>query len=512
MQDNVTSVNTITENQIKPTPIVQKRAVESDGVMGDKPLPTNFDEITFSSTTHKGEKKFASNTPVKVAIVGNVDSGKSTLCGYLTKGIPDDGRGSARLRVFNYPHEASNGRTSSVAQEIMGWDEKGIQQFAERFVQNKNKYWSEVVSKSSKFVSLIDLCGHEKYLKTTMLGMVGLVPDYAMVIVGANMGLSKMTKEHIGISLAIKLPFFVVVTKTDMVEKVVLEKTLDDLKKILKTNAVNRKPLMITSEAEVQKAAEAILTDKICPIFAVSSVTGESMNLLTRFLFLIQSRNHINSMIGGIDEPAEVDIHERFTVTGIGLVVSGTLKSGTVKVGQIMLCGPDKFKKFRPVVIKSLHVNRVSVEEAQAGSFVCCAIRSTNKKEELSKEDFRKGMCLLDPALEPAPAWEFDAEVVVLHHSTTIKEGYQSVMHCGVVRQSVNIQKMSKSVLRAKDSAQIRFRFMYHPEYLKKDSTILLREGRTKILGVITHVYPGEKLAAEPTLQPIQEVLAQESN
>jgi GTPase len=42
---------------------------------------------------------------VKIAVVGNVDSGKSTLVGVLTKGLKDDGRGAARSRVFNYPHE-----------------------------------------------------------------------------------------------------------------------------------------------------------------------------------------------------------------------------------------------------------------------------------------------------------------------------------------------------------------------------------------------------------------------
>jgi len=64
-----------------------------------------------------------------LAVIGNVDSGKSTLVGVLTKGIYDDGRGSARevhhylnsKRVFNYKHEKQNGRTSSVAQEIMGF-------------------------------------------------------------------------------------------------------------------------------------------------------------------------------------------------------------------------------------------------------------------------------------------------------------------------------------------------------------------------------------------------------
>eukprot|EP00330_Aristerostoma_sp_ATCC50986_P004601 CAMPEP_0114577700 /NCGR_PEP_ID=MMETSP0125-20121206/2339_1 /TAXON_ID=485358 ORGANISM="Aristerostoma sp., Strain ATCC 50986" /NCGR_SAMPLE_ID=MMETSP0125 /ASSEMBLY_ACC=CAM_ASM_000245 /LENGTH=77 /DNA_ID=CAMNT_0001767231 /DNA_START=143 /DNA_END=376 /DNA_ORIENTATION=+ len=62
---------------------------------------------------------------IKVSVIGNVDSGKSTLVGVLTKGMLDDGRGSARLRVFNYAHEANNGRTSSIGHEIMGFDEDG---------------------------------------------------------------------------------------------------------------------------------------------------------------------------------------------------------------------------------------------------------------------------------------------------------------------------------------------------------------------------------------------------
>jgi elongation factor 1-alpha len=50
------------------------------------------------------------------------------------------------------------------------------------------------VNESDKIVSLVDLCGHEKYLKTTINGLTGLSPDFGAVIVGANMGLQKMTK------------------------------------------------------------------------------------------------------------------------------------------------------------------------------------------------------------------------------------------------------------------------------------------------------------------------------
>ena len=57
-------------------------------------------------------------------MIGNVDSGKSTLVGVLTKSLLDDGRGSARSKVFNFSHEQANGRTSSIGQEIMGFDSK----------------------------------------------------------------------------------------------------------------------------------------------------------------------------------------------------------------------------------------------------------------------------------------------------------------------------------------------------------------------------------------------------
>lgn len=51
---------------------------------------------------------------VRIAVIGNVDSGKSTMVGVMTKSIMDDGRGSARQKVFNFSHEAANGRTSSI--------------------------------------------------------------------------------------------------------------------------------------------------------------------------------------------------------------------------------------------------------------------------------------------------------------------------------------------------------------------------------------------------------------
>jgi len=144
---------------------------------------------------------------VRVATVGNVDSGKSTLLGVLSNGALDDGRGSARASVFRHPHERLTGRTSSIGHEHLAYDLDG-----NRLGQDKKAAASAATS-PSKCVELLDLAGHAKYLKTTLFGMTGHHPDYAMLVVGSNMGFIGMTKEHLGITLALKIPAILVVLK-----------------------------------------------------------------------------------------------------------------------------------------------------------------------------------------------------------------------------------------------------------------------------------------------------------
>jgi GTPase len=90
------------------------------------------DEISTSSSSENVINTLMSNSEkpnleptyikeIRVAVIGNVDSGKSTLVGCLTKNIKDDGRGFARQYVFNYQHESETGRTSSIAEEILGY-------------------------------------------------------------------------------------------------------------------------------------------------------------------------------------------------------------------------------------------------------------------------------------------------------------------------------------------------------------------------------------------------------
>jgi translation elongation factor EF-Tu-like GTPase len=425
---------------------------------------------------------------VRVATIGNVDSGKSTLVGVLTKCILDDGRGYARQLVFNFDHEKQNGRTSSVTQEIMGF--KGTSQVEpHKTSDKKNTLWGKIVKDSDKIISLIDLCGHEKYLKTTIFGLTGLVPDYAMIVIGANMGVQRMTKEHLGIALALKVPIFIVISKIDIAPADVYKQTLEYITKILKSTGAQKMPIVIREKDDVSVYAESIVSDRVCHIFCVSSVSGEGIEQLRIFMGKLQTRTQLNSTnIKSASDKVEFLIDGSFNVKGVGMVLSGTLVSGTVSIGQIVLLGPDKKGEFRPVVVKSIHFKRSSVEEITSGNSACFHIKSKDK-ESLKSSDIRKGMVILDKDSNPKSVMEFEADVVILHHATTIKQKYQAVIHTGVVRQTAQVLSMTSELLRTGDKGTVRFRFMRSPEYLHEGATILFREGRTRGLGQISKLF-----------------------
>lgn len=156
---------------------------------------------------------------IRVAVVGNVDAGKSTLLGVLTHGELDNGRGHSRQKLFRHKHEMESGRTSSVGNDILGFDEEGeliviyfhflnnspgtelcgilkitmtnIREITFFLltgnVVNKSEHgsldWVKICEKSSKVITFIDLAGHERYLKTTVFGMTGHAPDFGMLMV-----------------------------------------------------------------------------------------------------------------------------------------------------------------------------------------------------------------------------------------------------------------------------------------------------------------------------------------
>lgn len=55
--------------------------------------------------------------------------------------------------------------------------------------------------------------------------------------------------------------------------------------------------------------------------------------------------------------------------------------------------------------------------------------------KKVRRNQVRKGMILLDERRKPCASWEFDADIAILTHSTTIQPRYQAVIHAEIVRQ-----------------------------------------------------------------------------
>lgn len=93
-----------------------------------------------------------------------------------------------------------------------------------------------------------------------------------------------MTHEHLAIAVALNVPFFIVITKIDLISAA---NTLQSLESFLKQVGSHRVPLVIKNLDDVITAGANQLTQNVVPIFCISSVTGEGLDLLTKFLHVL---------------------------------------------------------------------------------------------------------------------------------------------------------------------------------------------------------------------------------
>ncbi len=413
---------------------------------------------------------------VMVPVLGNVDSGKSTVISVLCTGELDDGNGSARSKVVRFLHELKTGRTSSISSHLLGFDETGnIVNYRVAAPLDE----SEIFLNSSKVICLVDLGGHERYLRTTLKGVTGRNPDYIMLCVAANAGMIGTAKEHLGIAVVLKIPVFIVITKTDIAPKQVLEKVLSEVQYILKRPGINKIPMIVNDIDDVVVAARNMAGGRIAPIFLVSNTTGEGLELLRKFLNILPPRLRWEEKI---NEPFKMYVEEKFNVKGVGTVVSGLVLQGEVEVDDYLQLGPFRDGSFRLVKVRSIHVNRVSVDKAIAGQEACLALRN------VEFDEVEKGMCILDESLTPRAVKKFRAKVTILHHPTTIKRGYQAVLHIYTIRQAAKFTWMSKEPLRTGDVALVNLEFCYKPEYVISGDWFVFREGRTRGYGIIQEI------------------------
>jgi elongation factor 1-alpha len=437
---------------------------------------------------------------IRVAVVGNVDAGKSTLIGTLTTSSLDDGRGRSRTTIMKHRHEIESGRTSTATSHLMGFRHSGEPIMGKDTIRaNKRKSEDEVVRESYRIVTLLDLAGHEKYLKTTIHGVSSGFSDYSMILVNSRHPPTHMTQHHLNLCCSFGIPTIIVFTKIDGCPEHALKTSKEEVFKLLRAPDVARKPFAIRKEEDIVTCSGNLHV--LAPVLEISCVTGEGLDLLRKLLFSLPKRRRHEKKK---DRSFEFLVEEIFNVPGVGPVVSGFVNAGELVVGSNahVFLGPMDDGNFIKTVAKSAHISRINTTSITAGQSACLALAL--KKED--KHKLRRGMVVLSE--NPSCTLEFDAEICVLKgEGTTIRKSYQAYVHILNVRQTAfakNIElvnsvslppshKLNREddviVLRPGSRAKVRFEFSQRPEYVRPGMRMLFRDGRVRGVGLVTDVF-----------------------
>lgn len=235
-------------------------------------------------------------------------------------------------------------------------------------------YWPQA---DGSIVGFIDVPGHEKFLHTMLAGAAGI--DLLLLVVAADDGVMPQTREHVAIARLLGIHEVVVaVTKADLVDAERIE----------------------TAEGEIA-ALLASGPFAGAPTLPVSTLTGEGLPALAD---LLATRARV-AQARQDDGAFRLAVDRCFTLQGAGTVVTGTVLSGSVAIGDSVVVSPGGL----PARVRSIHAQNRPAERGTAGER--CALNLAGPG--ITKDDVRHGDMVLAPTLH-APTTRIDAEVTLL--------------------------------------------------------------------------------------------------
>jgi selenocysteine-specific elongation factor len=247
---------------------------------------------------------------------------------------------------------------------------------------------------SGRRLSVVDVPGHERFVRTMVAGATGI--DVFLLVVAADDGVMPQTREHLGIIELLDVPAGVVaMTKRDLVD--------DELAELAR--------LGVEELLEKGPYAGAAIVE-------VSARTGAGLDALRAALDGLAGTARSRAAAG----PVRLPIDRAFSLRGIGTVVTGTLWSGTVRVGDRLAIEPGG----REARVRSVQVHDRAVDEAAAGQRVALALVGVDRAQ------IRRGHTAATPGTLPH-SYRLDVrlrvpasaahglrhgEVVTVHHGT----------------------------------------------------------------------------------------------
>ena len=366
---------------------------------GSEPTGVNYEEDILEEGTDKSGKE-----QLRITLTGSTTSGKSSLLGTLSTSTLDNGRGRSRLSLLKHRHEIVSGVTSSLAQELFGYQDaasivRGSRTKVINYASGNVSSWEDIhnASEPGRLVFVTDSAGHPRYRRTTVRGLVSWAPHWTVCCiaaddqedstgrVGATASASEilgstgigtdLSKAHLNLCLRLNLPLVVVITKLDLATKTGLRDTLSKILTTLKS--AGRRPALIPSSPDdhidphlesiaaidqeaVERAIDSVEHSELrslVPIILTSAVAGSGIGKLHALL------RHLPITIGQVDAkpvmqpPTEALPGTLFHVDEVfalpfsqnalssnqhapTTILSGYLRCGSLSVGDIMLIGP----------------------------------------------------------------------------------------------------------------------------------------------------------------------------
>jgi len=244
-----------------------------------------------------------------------------------------------------------------------------------------------------KTLGFIDVPGHERLVHTMLAGASGI--DFALLAVAADDGVMPQTREHLAIIDLLGIQHGIVaLTKTDI--------------------ASPERVAEVTAQISEATAGTKLETSEILP---VSARTGQGIDQLRKRLE--QAAEHISNRSSEARFRLAVD--RVFTLQGVGLIVTGTVLSGSVHVGDHVLVSPSG----KSARVRSLHAQNKPMENGQAGER--CALNLVG--DGISKESIHRGDVVLDPGLH-SPTDRIDAQLHLLpSESRPVRQWFPARLH-----------------------------------------------------------------------------------
>ncbi|WP_295978297.1 selenocysteine-specific translation elongation factor [uncultured Variovorax sp.] len=202
-------------------------------------------------------------------------------------------------------------------------------------------------------LGFVDVPGHERLLHTMLAGATGI--DHALLVVAADDGVMPQTREHFAVVALLGVrSATVAITKIDRFDAGVREARL----------------------AEVRADLAALLAPTPldgAPMLAVSATTGEGIDALRERLLDVARQERARED----DLAFRLAVDRSFSLSGVGTVVTGTVFSGTVRIGDELRIAPGS----RTVRVRGIHAQNQQAESAHAGQRCALALAGIGKDE-----------------------------------------------------------------------------------------------------------------------------------